>query len=739
MIATHPFARIALAIPVPELFDYRIPPELDHSVVPGARVRVPFGTRSRVGYCIERAAEARHPEPKLVTEVLDEEPVLDAHLLELIRWTADYYLAPVGEVVEAAVPSGVRRERVPTIRWARLSPAAPSVGAGDDARPGHEARRRILEVLRDAAAALPVRDLLERADGSDSAVRTLTRRGTIEVFDAPAPPTPVTRVVPPNTAAALPSLSRAQRSAVDAVCARIDSSGFETFLLAGVTGSGKTEVYLRCIERARQAGRGALVLVPEIALTPQTVARFRERFGEVAVLHSMLPANERALQYRRLRSGEVQVAIGARSAVFAPVPDLGLIVVDECHESSYKQESSPRYHARDVAVMRASLLRIPCVMGTATPSLESFENVRRERFTQLSLPERVTAQELPTIEICDRRQESGRARANLLSARLVELMRETLDRGEQVVLFLNRRGFARHTQCPVCGFTLHCKECDIALTYHKREDRSLCHYCGAIHAVPTSCPECQHEGLRRRTPGTERIEETLAKLFPEVPVGRLDRDTAQSHGNLENILEEFRSGRTRILVGTQMVAKGHDIPGVTLVGVIDADLALQLPDFRAAERTAQLICQVAGRAGRGQIPGRVVIQTRQPDHYAIIAGQRQDQSLVYQREEAMRRALGYPPFGYLVRIVCEDPAEARAKETAADFARLVRNGSHEGVKVLGPAPAPLARLRSHHRYHVLIKSRTRTALREAASPLLHHRRKWSTTRVVLDVDPQSLL
>ncbi|MGE3164229.1 MAG: primosomal protein N' [Planctomycetota bacterium] len=736
MIATTPFARIALAIPVPELFDYRIPPELDHRVVPGARVRVPFGTRSRIGYCIERAAESRHAEPKLVTEVLDEEPVLDAHLLALIRWTADYYLAPVGEVVEAAVPSGVRREREPTIRWARLCPnpaKPPTTG-----RAGHEARTRIIAVLADSNGPLPTRELLARADASDSALRTLVRHGLVECFEAPAPPTDTSPVVPP-TSAGRPELSRAQARAVDAVCARIAPAAFESFLLAGVTGSGKTEVYLRCIEHATQHGRGALVLVPEIALTSQTVRRFHERLGDVAVLHSMLPANERAQHYRRLRSGEVKVAIGARSAVFAPLPTLGLIVIDECHETSYKQESSPRYHARDVAVKRASLLGIPCIMGTATPSLESMENVRRGRYTQVCLPERVTARALPSIEVHDRRQEIGRARWNLLSTRLVELMQSTLARDEQVLLFLNRRGFARHTHCPTCGFTLHCKECDIALTYHKREDRALCHYCGAIHTVPETCPDCDSPGLRRRTPGTERIEETLASLFPGVAVGRLDRDTAQNRESLERILEDFRLGHTRILIGTQMVAKGHDIPGVTLVGVVDADIALHLPDFRAAERTAQLICQVAGRAGRGERPGRVVIQTRQPDHYAVIAGQRQDQSLIYQHEESVRRTLGYPPFGHLVRVVCEDAAEPRARETAAQLAKLVRDNAANDVKVLGPAPAPLARLRSHYRHHVLLKSRTRAALRRAVLPLVRHRRPWATTRIVIDVDPQNLL
>lgn len=737
MVSADPFARIALAIPVLELFDYEVPEALQGSVVPGARVRVPFGRSSRVGYCIERAAESTHDKLKAVQEVLDEHPVLDAHLLQLVRWTADYYLAPVGEVIEAAIPSGIRRAKPKQIRWARLiatADATPQSGVGASAR------QRVLDVLAEHPDGLPARELRERSATSDSAQRTLAKQGRLEFFDAPAPEEPLT--VGSSRREQVPSLPLTphQADAVAAVARATSPLRFAPFLLHGVTGSGKTEVYLQVIARVLAEGKGALVLIPEIALTPQTVARFEERFGDVAVLHSMLPPRERARAYRRLQSEEVRVAIGARSAVFAPVTNLGVIIVDESHESTYKQESTPRYHARDVAVMRASMLGIPVLLGTATPTLESLENVRRERFECLSLPERVTSHPLPQVEIIDRRTEDPQTKGTqLLSPRLLEVLRETVEGGDQALLFLNRRGFARHTHCPKCGYTLQCRDCDIALTYHKRDDRALCHYCGSVRSVPEHCPECDSPGLRRRTPGTERIEETLGRLLPGVPLARLDRDTATTRDRLVEILETFRKGETRVLVGTQMIAKGHDIPGVTLVGVIDADVALHHPDFRAAERTAQLICQVAGRAGRGARQGRVLIQTRQPEHYAIEAGRLQDMKFLYDRESATRRLLAYPPFGYVVRVVCEDPREDRALTTAQDLRHKLEANLPPGVRVLGPAPAPLARLRNYYRFHMLLKSKERAPLRRAAMPLIRAKKKWTTTRVTVDVDPQSLL
>ncbi|MEM7262301.1 MAG: primosomal protein N', partial [Planctomycetota bacterium] len=598
MVAPLAVARIALPIPVHELFDYQIPDTLASRLRPGVRVRVPVGNSFRTGFCVECVGESKHEDLKPIDAVLDDEPLLDDELLDFVRWTASYYYASVGEAIDCAVPKGTRKKEK-TVRWARIAesllPPEPERGTG------REKRERIREWLAEAGAQ-PVEAVLARLDVTEAPLRTLEKRGVVEIFDAPAPRPSFDDGPTTSGTDSPPRLSADQLRSVAEIDGALDREEFECFLLHGVTGSGKTEVYLHAIASTVERGRGALILVPEIALTPQTVRRFRARLGEVAVLHSLLPAGERAEQYRRLRRGEVRVAIGARSAIFAPIPDLGIIVVDESHESSYKQENSPRYHARDLAVLRAMRRSIPCVLGTATPSLETYHNAKSGKYTYLELPERVTAHSLPEIEVIDLSKNEEHT-GGPLSRRLEKCLAETLEDDGQALLFLNRRGFARQVFCGSCGYSFECEACDIPLTYHKRQDRALCHYCGTVERIPPKCPECDFPGLGRRRDGTERIEENLAERFPDVVIDRLDRDTATSATRLEAILDRFRRGETRILVGTQMVAKGHDIPGVTLVGVLDADIALQQPDFRAAERTAQLLCQVAGRAGRGDKPG----------------------------------------------------------------------------------------------------------------------------------------
>jgi len=413
-----------------------------------------------------------------------------------------------------------------------------------------------------------------------------------------------------------------------------------------------------------------------------------------------------------------------------------VIIVDESHESSYKQENTPRYHARDLAVVRASQSGVPCVLGSATPSLESLENASTGRYQLLSLPHRISGRSLATVEIVDRRADRSRA---LLSERLIQEIGRTLAREEQVLLFLNRRGFARNIHCPQCGFVLRCEDCDIGLTYHKRSDRSLCHYCGSVKPLPRECPDCSFTGIRQQRPGTEKLEETLQSLFRDTTIDRLDRDTATSSKRLEKILRKFRDGETRVLIGTQMIAKGHDIPGVTLVGVIDADLALSVPDFRAAERTAQLLCQVSGRAGRGVLPGRVLIQTQQPEHYAIAAAKEQDLEGLRRHEEATRRLLAYPPYGHLARVLIEDPDEQRAIESAAGIGEQLHSKAEKEAKILGPAPAPLARLRGRFRQHLLVKSTDRGAIHRLIRSIVGYRPRWSSSRVTIDIDPQSIV
>ena len=733
-------ARVAIPVPIHEAFDYRIPDEMLGQIVPGTPVLVPFGPSRRYGWVIETTDHSVHPKLKKIHSVVEDGATLSEELLTLLDWTANYYVCGIGEAIETALPKPVRERKVRQVRWVRgLEGALPDEKGG-----GADARNRVLEFLQQHPKPVPLRRLVEECGISDSPIKTLAKKGRIEIFES----------LPPEFGVPGESLADSipwdqpapfepndeQQAAIDRIREQIFLEKYQTFLLHGVTGSGKTEVYIRAAQTALAAGKGVLVLLPEIALTPQAIERFTERLGPVAVLHSMLPDTERAVHHERLRKGEVKLAMGARSAVFAPVADLGLIVVDECHESSYKQENSPRYHARDVAVMRAHQLGIPCVLGSATPSMESLENARQGRYEKLNLENRVSDRDMATIEIIDRRKEKGTGDSSgLLSRRLIDLIRQTLDREEQVLLFLNRRGFARDVHCRQCGYSFRCNSCDIPLTYHKHRDIAQCHYCAEQRGIPDRCPQCQFTGLRQRSPGTERVEETLVSLFPEVRVDRLDRDTVTSGRRMEQILQKFRDGETQILVGTQMVAKGHDIPGVTLVGVLDADVALGLPDFRSAEKTAQLLCQVAGRAGRGDSPGRVALQTRQPEHYAIECAVRQDLDELLEHENSVRQMLHYPPHGFLARIVFEDEDEKRTLETAEALTRKLKVEGENRVQVLGPAPAPLEKLRGRFRHHVLLKSNSRESLRIVGRLAQTEKPRWSSTRITLDIDPQNLL
>lgn len=732
-------ARVALPIPRHEPFDYQIPEAIQSQIYPGVQVRVPFGPSKRHGWVVELTDHSPHPKLRELDGRVPDGAEIPDDLLDLLRWTADYYLCGIGEVIESAVPRSVRDRRVKQVRWVQLTNQGKILEPEES---GSEARHKILARLQKSAQPIPFRNLMRICGTSESPIKTLAKKGLIDIFDALPPefgiPGSDSSEAPPWGTPPPFEPNPEQNQAIEKISQSLEANEFKTFLLHGVTGSGKTEVYIRCVQKVLEMGQGALVLLPEIALTPQAIERFTERLGPVAVLHSMLPDTERAVHYERLRKGEVRLAIGARSAVFAPVPNLGIIVVDECHESSYKQENTPRYHARDVAVMRAHRLGIPCVLGSATPSMESLENVRRGRFERLRLDSRVNGRPLASIELVDRRSESS-GKGGILSQRLIERIRSTIERDEQVLLFLNRRGFARNLQCNRCGFSLRCEQCDIPLTYHKQKDHSQCHYCGEKQSISDRCPQCEASGLRQQLPGTERIEETLAKLFPEVEVDRLDRDTATSSKRMEAILQRFKEGKTRILVGTQMVAKGHDIPGVTLVGVIDADIALGLPDFRSAERTAQLLCQVAGRAGRGEQPGRVVLQTRQPEHYALSCASRQDLDQLLHEEDSIRKLLKYPPHGQLARLLFEDESERRALETAQGLVEAMRERNQGAVQILGPAPAPFERLRGRFRQHVLLKCENRGPIREVARVALEEKPRWSSTRISLDIDPQNLL
>jgi len=734
------FADVALNRPVRNEFTYGVPLDFEASVAPGVRVAVPFGPKREVG--VVTAVRAEGPvrgKARPIAAVLDEEPLVDAKLLELARWMAAYYGCSWGEALAAILPSALKREggarRVPWIG------AADGVGIDqlaqiEKSNPRHH---RLLRVLLDLGAPIETREVCKRANLSPAYAQWLVRKGLARVELHEIATDPLAGPAPSRERPAL--LSPDQERAVTEIATSVEAGKYATFLLQGVTGSGKTEVYLRAIERALALGRGAIVIVPEISLTPQTVGWFRSRFGRVAILHSRMGDARRRDEWLAVRRREVRVVVGARSAIFAPVPDLGVVVVDEEHEPSFKQESTPRYHARDVAVVRARDADAVCILGSATPSLESWHNARTGRYRHSKLSSRIGTRPMPKVEIVDLRSEPREAgEAPLFSRRLLELLRRGHERGEQSMLFQNRRGYAPVLWCPACAETVRCANCDVALTYHRRIDRLVCHSCCEEIAPPKQCPSCTAPKLRFLGSGSEKIESTLSRLVPSVRVARMDSDTMVRREDYELVLDRFGRGEVDVLVGTQMIAKGLDFPRVTLVGIVSADSSLHQPDPRAAERTFQLLAQVSGRAGRGDIEGRIVVQTVTPAHPAITFAARHDFEGFAASEMRMRQELGYPPFGRLLRAVFEDEDEARAEEGARACAADLRPFVTDGAVLLGPAEAPIARLRGRFRRHLLIKA-------PAGSPALAKLRDrllaWSEAsprpRTIVDVDPASLL
>jgi len=756
-----PIAEIAVNAPLNRLFHYEVPVELGDRLERGHRVLVPFGRRTTTGVCVGFPEESEVTTLKPIREILHPDCRFDEHVLRLTRWIARYYFASWGEVLEAALPPGIRagkNERfVHVVRV--LSSAEALLEESARVAKRAPAQSRLLEYLAGDAGPHPRPALLQASGATSDALRRLAERGFVEIVrervDPLMAPTKSSNHLadPTDDDADAPTppqleLHEDQDKALRAIDEALDlDADTETaplpILLHGVTGSGKTEVYLRALDRVvREGGRG-LVLVPEISLTPQTVRRFREGLPGVrlAVQHSMLGARARTEQWRDIQAGQVDVVIGARSAIFAPVPDLRLIVVDEEHEPSYKQESSPRYNGRDVAVMRANMLRIPIVLGSATPSLESYHNARTGRYRLLEMPRRATPHDLPTVSMVPLGKEFYSVNGSgLVSGPLDHQIRQCLKRKEQTILFLNRRGFSTYLHCPSCGFVFKCISCDIALTYHRGEHALRCHYCDARQSPPSECPECTFRGLRRSGVGTEKVAELLSNQFPDARVGRLDRDSVKNDKSLRAILDDFSRGDIDILVGTQMIAKGHDFPRVSLVGVITADTGLHFPDFRAAERTFQIITQVSGRAGRGENPGKVVVQSFSPDHYAIDLAVQSDYRAFYEREVDSRQTLAYPPFGRIAKVLVQSEREERARKLADDIAARLRTvTSSESISVLGPAASPIARIQDRHRFQILVKAanaRDLGALLRQANVQAGGR---TTAEVVVDVDPQSML
>jgi primosomal protein N' (replication factor Y) len=599
-----------------------------------------------------------------------------------------------------------------------------------------KAERELIAFLMLHPGSHNLRDVEQQVRNASVAARSLARKKILKVTREPV------SALGAGPVRARHNLNGAQQQAFATIRAAIEAHQFHTFLLHGITGSGKTEVYLSAIEATLAAGRSALLLVPEIALTPAVAGQFFARFGDrVAILHSAFTDTERTEQWRRIRSGAAGVVVGTRSGVFAPVRNLGLIVVDEEHDQSYKQEETPRYNGRDVAIVRAQAAGACVVLGSATPSLESRYNAQRGKYTLLELPERIEQRPLPNVELIDMRDEFLETRKqSTFSRKLIEAIGHRLDNREQTMLLLNRRGFSSFVACRACGERIQCRNCAVTLTYHRRDRRLLCHYCGYAERVPSICPKCQSEHIYFLGVGSEKVEDELHSQFPRARITRLDRDTVTGKRQYEVILQGFREGSYDILVGTQMIAKGHDIPNVTLVGVVSADVGLGLPDFRAAERTFQLLTQVAGRAGRGDLPGIVLAQTINPDHYAIRMAAAHDYQAFYEKELNFRRMMHYPPFTAMANLLVRSEKQEEALRLSSELGRLL-TPEPENIKVLGPAEAPVPRLKNEFRYQLLIKSASRKVLNEHLRRIRDFavQNKWPATALVIDVDPLTLM
>jgi primosomal protein N' (replication factor Y) len=819
------FCDVVLPVPLDRAFTYKLKAEDDPPV--GGRVVVPFRQEKLIGVVTRLHDDAPPVEARLIESVLDQVPILNPELMELAAWIAQYYLAPLGEVLRSMLPlmaevrrsvsyrisetgqtilfegaqqGSSRRSRLTaddqnieytvlnylsdgqpaksgTLRTAtgataelltnmlrkkwllRETEAAPRDARRmvrfavlvADARPPklNENQLAILAELAGAGGSLPI-PVLRRLQIPSTTLQTLVKRGLVSIEERPAA-FHLSAAAGPQTQHVL---NPEQQVALEKITAALDSEKFGALLLHGVTGSGKTAVYLAAMQRARLAGRSAILLVPEIGLTPAMAAQLHGTFGDsVALLHSALTPDERAEQWYRIRRGEARIVVGTRSAIFAPAENLGLIIVDEEHDLSYKQEEIPRYHARDVAVIRAKIVGATVVLGSATPSLESWRNADTGKYALIEMKERVNHRPLPVVDLVDMRlefQETGQE--SIFSRVLLERAKAAIDRGEQAIILLNRRGYSFAVLCRACGEKMQCENCAIALTHHKpilpgetvaspAGQRLKCHYCGYVKTVPKRCPKCESEHLFYLGAGSQQGEERLQELFPHARIGRMDRDTVRNRFDMEHLLARLHSGEINLLVGTQMIAKGHDIHGVTFVGVVGADHALGLPDFRAAERVFQLLTQVSGRAGRGELPGNVLVQSYYPEHYAIQCAAVHDFRTFVKKEMQYRKWMHYPPHAVLANIIVQSPRLEEAAGWATSLGKCFAAMPLDQVRVLGPASAPIVRIKRIYRFHLLLKAAQRQALARTLRAGLAQAEAMGIPRrnLIVDVDAVNLM
>ena len=750
-------ARVSLEIALRKEFDYSVPAELVGQIDVGSRVQVPFGARKILGVVTAVAEESAHANLKSILKVIGAQTLVTPKVLQLARWIGEYYCCAPETALKSVLPEAVRKEDAGW-RERLFVRAVPVVGAFPKLPKRQQEVWNLVEERRE----ILLSDLVGLAGTTAATVRKLEDRGLLAITSEVSERDPYAQeiilasqplVLNPSQAVALEKI----KHAMDARISPTPNSQLptSTFLLHGVTGSGKTEVYLQAIAHALEQGKGAIVLVPEISLTPQTVERFKARFSAgklqtlVAVLHSHLSAGERHDEWHKIRQGRARIVIGARSAIFAPVEPLGLIIVDEEHESTYKQEESPRYHARDVAVMRGQMENAVVVLGSATPSLESFYNCKKGKFTLLDLPERVDDQKMPHVRVVDMRQSVRDGKGPpIFSPQLKEAITQRLERREQTILFLNRRGYSTSLQCPKCGFVANCPNCSITLTYHRPEQKLSCHICGHNEKVPAVCPEpkCKNPAIRFAGTGTQKVEDILGKLFPHACIRRMDADVMKRKDDYRRVLGEFRHGKIDILIGTQMIAKGLHFPNVTLVGIIYADMALHQPDFRAGERTFQLLTQVAGRAGRGDVEGEVFVQAFTPFHPAIQYARRHDFVGFYEQELEFRGQLQYPPFSRVALLTLKGRNEEKVKFSAEHLKRelmkltlpALAESGFKDLNVSGPAPAPLLRAENFYRYQIMLKTRAMSRLSQTLAKIVAALVLPDDVTLAVDVDPVNL-
>ena len=732
------YVDVAVALPVFNTYTYRVPEDLLPHIENGKRVLIPFGHRRATGYILGPAKPLEDRQTKEVVEILDEKPLFPESMISFFKWVSDYYLYPIGQVIENSLPVFARCAKVRTqqIVTVKAHPEA-------DLRIS-EQRRRIMKALKENGP-LPVTALSDYAANVHRLVKAMERDGLVTVNKKPVYRDPFGDTI---TADSPPILTAQQYTAVAAILGKL-GKGFSAHLLAGVTGSGKTEVYLKVSASAIERGDSVLVLVPEIALISQMEYRFRARFGEtVAILHSGLSNGERYDQWQRILEGQVNIVVGTRSAIFAPFKDIGLIIVDEEHDPSYKQETSLRYNARDLAVMRAKEMKAVALMGSATPSVQSYYNVEKKKFNLLSLSKRVEERPMPQITVVNLREQRGwRGIQQFITPTLYQAMKTALARGEQVLLFLNRRGFANFPVCRACGNAVTCKNCDITLTLHKAGNAYRCHFCGYSQAAGRDCPTCGSPQIQLLGLGTEKLEDGIARLFPRARLARMDRDTTRRKGAMVDLLKDLKERTIDILIGTQMVAKGHDFPNITVVGIVCADLSLSFPDFRAGERTFQLLAQVAGRAGRGEVPGQVILQTYNPDHFSIVTAKAQDYLAFYDHEIGFRRALSYPPFSRLIQVRISGKEKIKTQVHAGNLGNgcqqlKSRPEFKKKIEVWGPIEAPLSKIAGQYRFQILLKGAGVAVLHRFARRLMaEHSALFGDrgVRVLLDVDPFDML